>query len=124
MPGKKVDRLTRVNELLKRELGALIEADRMWPGNILVSVTGVSSSTDLRNATVSVSIFGGDNKMRRHILEELELHAPDWQDSLAANLGFKHTPVLCFKLDRSIEKGDRVFALLNAAEQKMEQEKK
>jgi ribosome-binding factor A len=48
--------MTRVNELIKRELARLIEEDRVWANNILVSVTTVSTSTDLRNATVGISI--------------------------------------------------------------------
>ena len=49
-------------------------------------------------------------------MAELDLRKVKWQDDLAAELGFKRTPVLTFKTDNSIERGDRVFALLNKAE--------
>ena len=113
MSPRKVDRMTRVNELVKRELAGLIEADRMWAGNILVSVTEVNTGTDLRNATVGISIFGGTASEKQKIMAELERRRVKWQEELAAELGFKRTPVLLFKEDRSIERGDRVFALLN-----------
>ena len=116
MSPKKVDRMTRVNELIKRELAGLIESDRVWANNILVSVTTVNTSTDLRNATVGISIFGGTGVEKKKIMEELDLRKVGWQDELAAELGFKRTPVLTFKTDNSIERGDRVFALLNKAE--------
>jgi len=58
-PGK-VDRLLRVNELVKRELAGLLER---YPvpelSGVLVSVTEVSCSVDLRNAAVFVSVYGG-----------------------------------------------------------------
>ena len=116
MSPRKVDRMTRVNELVKRELAGLIEADRMWAGNILVSVTEVNTGTDLRNATVGISIFGGTASEKQKIMAELDSRKPKWQEDLAAELGFKHTPVLLFKVDRSIEQGDRIFAMLNKPE--------
>ena len=93
MSPRKVDRMTRVNELIKRELGGLIEEDRMWAGNILVSVTEVNTGTDLRNATVGISIFGGTASEKQKIMAELNSRKPKWQEDLAAELGFKHTPV-------------------------------
>ena len=55
-----VDRLTRINELLKREIAELLERNPCpGAGNMLVSVTTVHCSVDLRNATVYVSVFGG-----------------------------------------------------------------
>ena len=54
------DRLTRVNELIKREMSELITRYSIAPSpSMLVSVTEVRTSVDLRNATVSISIFGG-----------------------------------------------------------------
>ena len=56
---EKVDRLTRVNELLKREIAVEIERLVMAQSSgMLISVTEVRTSVDLRNATVGISIFG------------------------------------------------------------------
>ena len=118
MSPKKVDRMTRVNELIKRELAGLIESDRVWANNILVSVTSVNTSTDLRNATVGISIFGGKKTASENtaIFKELNARKSDIQRHLAKVLGFKHTPVLTFKEDRRTEMGDRVLELLNGEE--------
>ena len=62
---EKVDRLTRVNELLKRELAEAIERGLISAPGVLVSVTEVHASVDLRNATVYISIFGADSA-RKH----------------------------------------------------------
>lgn len=111
---EKIDRLTRVNELLKREIAA--ELNRInFPGaaGMLISVTEVTASVDLRNATVGISIFGGSAGQRADVFRELNLQRCDIQKHLARVLGFKHTPVLCFKPDRRTELGDRVLELLN-----------
>ena len=68
---EKVDRLTRVNELIKRELANYLEKFPVEAAeNMLVSITEVNTSVDLRNATVSISIFGGKNSNRAEIFKE------------------------------------------------------
>ena len=112
---EKVDRLTRVNALLKRELAEAIERDLVIPSGMLVSVTEVNVSVDLRNATVYVSIFGG-KASDRQVMHGLAEERLNLQSRLGRTLAFKHTPVLDFRLDTRTEKGDRVLELLQQAE--------
>jgi len=114
--GAKPDRMLRVNELLKRELAAEAELLILPEANMLLSITEVAASIDLRHAMVFVSIFGGSPAARRHIFGELERRRVVWQEKLARRLGFKHTPVLEFRSDERTAEGDRVLAILNAAE--------
>lgn len=119
---EKVDRLTRVNELIKRELANFMEKFPPASGaNMLVSVTDVNTSVDLRNATVSISIFGGTAGERNEVFRELNKKRMDMQRVLARTLAFKHTPVLAFKPDRRLEMGDRVLAMLNEAPEKSDE---
>ena len=116
---EKVDRLTRVNELIKRELADYLEKFPVAAATgMLVSITEVNPSVDLRNATVSVSIFGGKNSDRSDIFHELAAKRHDMQRVLARTLAFKHTPVLNFKPDHRLEMGDRVLAILNETPEK------
>ena len=114
---EKIDRLTRVNELLKREIANYLERGLVNAPGMLVSITEVRCSVDLRNATVEVSIFGGTAGDKRRVMEQLEDLRCDIQKKLARTLAFKHTPVLLFKQDFRIEQGDRVFNLLNSADE-------
>ena len=115
------DRLTRVNELLKRSLSDLIARGSIAPRpEILVSVTEVRASVDLRNATVGVSVFGGTRGDSRQVLDNLNAARRDFQQALARELGFKHTPVLRFRLDARVAKGDRVLAILDELERERE----
>ena len=113
---EKVDRLTRVNELLKRELAEDIGRGIISAPGMLVSVTEVKTSVDLRNATVCISIFGGTASDKERVMQELDRNRIEFQRSIASKLGFKHTPVLYFKRDFRQEKGDRVLEILNGAE--------
>ena len=115
--GAAPDRLTRVNELIKRELSDLITRFSIAPSpSVLISVTEVRTSVDLRNATVSVSVFNGDKIVNRQVLEALNSKRRDFQSAMARTLGFKHTPVLKFRIDSRVAAGDRVFAMLEEME--------
>ena len=106
-----VDRLTRVNELLKREIAEALERRRPPElAGTLVSVTEVRCGSDLRNATVKVSVYGGEAGT---VLRHLRRLRPEIQHGLAGALGFKHTPVLDFRIDDRLAAADRVLELLN-----------
>lgn len=113
-----VDRLARVNELLKREIAESLEKFLLFAGNgALVSVTEVKTSVDLRNATVFISIFVPKNGSKNEIWNEILARRVELQKQIGRNLKFKHTPVLAFKLDERMEEGDRVLQLLNEMEE-------
>ena len=118
----KVDRLTRVNELIKRELAQLVERMHNRPSSMLASITQVNASVDLRQATVYVSVFGGTPAQRRIFFEELDEERCVFQRELAHSLGFKHTPVLHFREDRRQEQGDRVLEILAECEREKSKE--
>jgi len=51
-------RLDRVNELLRREISAVIQREFEWQGS-LVTVSAVDVTQDLKEAKVFVSVLGG-----------------------------------------------------------------
>ena len=109
-----VDRLERVNSLLKRVIAeamhSVMQGDTVAPG--LITVTGVSCGKDLRDATVSVSIFG-DDELKERAMQHLRHNAKRFQAIINREVRLKFTPRLVFQLDRSLEKGDRVLEILN-----------
>lgn len=109
-----VDRLERVNSLLKRVIAdamfRVFQGDDVNPG--LVTVTNVACAKNLRNATVSVSIFGEEPEKRR-ILSHIISRTHEFERTVNREVRMKFTPQLRFELDYSIEKGDAVLALLD-----------
>jgi ribosome-binding factor A len=109
-----VDRLERVNALLRREIGEALY--KVFADGSLdlaaVTVTKVRAARNLRNATVSISIFGHEGE-REAIIRNLADKAKELQASINRNLVLKYTPRLRFELDGSIEQGDRVLDVLS-----------
>ncbi len=107
------NRIVRVNELLKRELGKLISLKNIAPSNsVLVSITEVKTTSDLRKALVFVSVFGGDDTAKNKVLQILKRKRVELQHDISQVVTLKYTPVLRFELDERLAAGDRVFELL------------
>jgi ribosome-binding factor A len=84
--------------------------DSVDPG--LITVIDVNCAKDLKNATVKVSVFG-DKDLQTIALHHLIHHARDFRQLINREVRLKCIPELRFELDHSLEKGDRVLALLN-----------
>ena len=107
------NRMVRVNELLKRELSSLVALKNIAPSNsILVSITEVKTTSDLRKALVFISVFGGDDGTKNEVLRTLKRKRIELQHDISQVLTLKYTPVLRFVLDERLAEGDRVFELL------------
>ncbi len=109
-----VDRLTRVNALLRREIGELLFRVMNEQGFDLsaITVTRVETSSSLRQARVMVSIRDHEDE-RDRMLRILRHHAPEIQAAINRDLTLKYTPRLSFMLDTSVERGDRILGLLS-----------
>ena len=109
-----VNRLTRVNELLKREISESLF--RIMHENDFdlsaVTVTRVVTSRSLRNARVFISIRDHRNE-RDLMLSLLRKHRVEIQHRINANITLKYTPRLMFLLDTSIEEGDHILHKLS-----------
>jgi len=109
-----VDRILRLNELLRREISeALFRLinDRNFD-LAAVTVTQVEISRDLRDATVRISIRDHEDD-RERMLALIRGHRADIQAQVARDLTLKYTPRLVFRIDPSIERGDRILSLLS-----------
>jgi ribosome-binding factor A len=105
------DRMRRVDEGVRQVLSdALIEIKDPRVG--FVTVTAVDTTSDLRHATVYVSVLG-DPGVRRRTLEGLQSAHGFLQRRIASELRLKHTPTLDFAYDDSVDRGMRISALLD-----------
>lgn len=94
-----------VGELLQREI-----RDPRVAG--LTSVTRVEVTPDVRFAKIYVSVMGSEEE-RLATIRALE-HATGFvRSKLGEELTIRHVPAVTFQLDRSLEQGDRVLALIN-----------
>jgi ribosome-binding factor A len=107
-------RVSRVSELIKREVSQMllngIKDDRVGTG--MVSVTDVDVSGDLQHAKIYVSIYGTD-EAKAETMAGLKSATGYVRSELGARVRLRRTPEVIFLEDRSIERGNKVLALLN-----------
>lgn len=113
----KVDRIARVNELIRRELGLQVYrvVNRPDFDAAAVTFTHALASVDLRSCRVLVSIRGEPAEQER-MLSILKRHRVDFQEAIGKNIVLRYTPHLHFVLDHSVAQGDHVLQILNQME--------
>ncbi len=110
-----MDRMRRVNEVIKRELGDLFEKRICSEVTALVTITAVNTTPDLRHAHIFVSVFGSDEQ-KHSVMALVHRNRKTFQSLMAKHVKLKYTPKLHFELDESPEKADRVMRLLDGLE--------
>jgi ribosome-binding factor A len=105
------ERMRRINEAVRQVLSeALVELKDPRIG--FVTVTGVETSSDLREARVFVSVLGSEQK-RKRTLEGLAAAHGVLQARLGRELRLKRTPQLAFQYDPTVERGVRMAQLID-----------
>src|SRR5690348_11978279 len=105
------DRMRRVNESVRQVLSEALP-ELKDPRIGFVTVTGVETSPDLRQARVFVSVLGGERK-REASLRALAAAHGVLQARLSRELRLKRTPQLAFEYDPSVERGVRMARLID-----------
>jgi len=105
------ERMRRVNEAIREVLSESIATLRD-PRIGFVTITGVKTSPDLRQATVYVSVLGSKRK-REATLAALGSSHGVLQAAVNRELHLKRTPQLSFEYDPTIEEGVRLTRLID-----------
>jgi len=115
------ERMRRVNEAVRAVIADAL-GDLKDPRIGMVTVTGVHVTPDLREATVFVSVLGGE-RQRRATLAGLESAHGVLQARINRELSLRRTPTLAFAYDDTVERGVRMTKLIeDLAAQLPEQE--
>lgn len=104
--------MRKVDEAVREVISSALTSGVSDPRLGFVTITGVDTSPDLRNAVVFVSVFGGEED-RTNSLAALEDLRPKLQEEIATHVRMKNTPKLRFEYDDSVDRSMRVSELIN-----------
>lgn len=105
------ERLERVAQLLKQSLGQII-ITRLRDSRLgLVTVTRVTVSPDLTNATVFYSVIG-EEKIRKSTQAALNSSRGFLQKEMSRDVKLRITPKLTFQFDTSLEHSLQIEQIL------------
>ena len=105
------NRMRRVDGVLKEVLSEAIQTLKD-PRIGFVTVTGVKTTADLKEATVYVSVYGTESEQQR-TLEGLEAARGVLQAQVGRELQLRRTPVLSFAYDPAVERGVRLGKMID-----------
>ncbi len=104
-------RSQRVSDLLREEIADIISCKLKDPRIGFTTVMGVDLTDDLKIARVYVSIL--KHEERKTTIEVLNSAKSFIRSELSKRLKLKFIPSIEFRLDTSIEYGNRIEKLLN-----------
>ena len=110
---KQYGRNQRVADLIQHELAPLLQRDLRDPKMGLVTISRVDLSPDLGNARIFITSIGGLPDQEK-LVTSLNHSAGHFRRELAKILRLRSVPRLHFAYDTSIEKGNRLYALIDS----------
>lgn len=112
--------MRRVDEAVREVLGDVLQRGELKDPRIgFATITGVRTSNDLSHATVLVSVLSiGDGSDAappppEDTIAGLRSAVGFLQRRVGQELGLKHTPVLKFELDETIDRAMRIQEILD-----------
>jgi len=107
-------RTRRIAEQIQRELAALIRDDLNDPRLGMVSISAVQVSRDMSHAKIYVSVLGSEEQSVESVTV-LNHAAGFLRHKLGKSMHIRVIPEMRFYLDRTLEEGARLGALINEA---------
>lgn len=101
----------QVGEQMKKELSDIISRKVKDPRIGFVTVTDVEVTGDLQQATVYITVLGGE-KEREETLIGLNKAKGFIRSEIGHRIRLRKTPEIFFKYDESVEYGNRIEALI------------
>ena len=107
---KSFHRTDRVSAQMRRDLGTLVHEAVRELGLPSVSVSDVEVTRDLAHAKVFVTALQSEKSAEA--MKGLKEHAKEIRYQLAQVMKLRHVPELHFMYDDSVDRGERIDALL------------
>jgi ribosome-binding factor A len=106
-------RIERVNGLLRQEISKLIASQVNDPRlKGLITITQVRTASDLRTATVYVSVMGNES-VRQEALAGIQSSATYLRRELRDRVSLRYIPFLRFMLDDAMVEADRLMRIID-----------
>jgi ribosome-binding factor A len=103
-------RILKINELLKRQIGQLFLKEVEFPRNVLVTITRVETSFDLKVTMVSVSVMPSSESKR--VQEILSHRIYDLQQKINRMLKMRPIPKIVFREEKEVSEAAKIEELL------------
>lgn len=109
------NRLTRINDEIKRELSIIVRSELKDPRlGVITTVLKAETTNDLKHCKVYVSVLGDDDK-KNEVIEGLKNASGFIRKEMARRVNLRNTPEFKFELDNSLEYSIKMSKLIAEA---------
>lgn len=112
------NRIARINSLIKKELSQIFLREFDVPKDVLVTLTRVETSPDLKFAKVFISVW--PQKLKEKFLANLGKNVFFFQKKLNKKLTMRNVPKIIFIEEKKLSEAGRIEEIL----EKLKKEKK
>jgi ribosome-binding factor A len=113
---RKSGRPQKLGDLIQRELSELVQRELRDPRVGMITITGVDVSPDFSHAKVFYTTLNKESLAEAKL--GLKRAGGFLRSQLARRIKLYTTPELRFEYDESVERGDRLSRLIDAANRK------
>ncbi|MBI4253217.1 ribosome-binding factor A [Candidatus Uhrbacteria bacterium] len=93
--------MPKVNELLRAEVGAIIQRELEMPKGVIVAITRAKTEPDLKAARLFIRVYPEDHSLGA--LDYLRKNAGALQRALNHRLAMRFVPAISFSLDKETD---------------------
>ncbi len=109
----KNERVARINDEILREMSVIIRSELKDPRiGVMVSVTRVETTNDIRHCKVFVSVLGDENQ-KNDVLNGLKNASGFIRKLIAEKINLRITPEFSFVIDDSFEQSLKINKIIN-----------
>lgn len=112
------NRVLRVNELIKEELGKIILQEIEFPKDFLITITRVETASNLKKAFAYISVIETKEEDEKKIFNILEKNIYRVQKELNKKLNMRPVPKIIFKQEKETKKAAIIEGLLEKIKKK------
>lgn len=107
-------RAERVSSLIRQKISDILQEQANDPRlRKFISVTSVSTSSDLKQAKIYISVLGNEKDNTQEVMQGLKAASGFLRKELGKHLVLRHVPEISFEIDNSIEYGTRMLGLID-----------
>lgn len=99
-------RMGKVNSHIKRVFSGILQKEANLPADIMVTVSEVETTSNLRAADIWISVFPADKG--RQVLKKLKPQMYDLQGALNRELEMRPLPRINLRIDHGAEYSDKI----------------
>jgi len=115
MQKEKGQRQLKVSSDIQRAFSEIFSEQDLFSEKkgIFINVLGVDISPDLKNAKITLDIFGLSFEQKKNVLKQLNDALPHFRNEMSKKVKLKYIPTIKFFIDEGLDTGTKINKIID-----------